>query len=331
MNRQPDDAIAIVADIGGTNARFACVNTRRFIIKNVVTYRCADFVNFAEAFLTYQQQQGLMTVKQAAIAVACPVHDDWIRMTNLDWQFSINEMKRHLGLHHLMIMNDFAAVAMSLMQLPPEEKIQIGEGGIKNKKPVVFLGPGTGLGLAYLIPHEDRYLPFPSEGGHMGWKAQTEQEWFIHRFLTRQHGHVSVERVLSGAGLESLYLALADYKKQVAEPRSASDITALALTGESSLAVDAVNQFFASLGSFAGDLALNLNAFGGVYIAGGIVPKLLPLLLQSKFRARFEEKGRFHLFNRQIATYVITTEQPGLLGAAVYLKQNGMEKVHDVL
>ncbi len=184
-----------------------------------------------------------------------------------------------------------------------------------------MLGAGTGLGVAHLIPYAEGYIPVAGEGGHVTWAAQTEQEWFIQRFLAEQYDHVSWERLLSGPGLESLYLALAAYQRQQVNPLPASEIANLALTGESTLAQAAVAQFFASLGSFAGDLALTLGAFGGVYIAGGIVPRLLPLMEGSEFRDRFESKGRSSVFNRQIATQVIVAEQPGLLGAAVYLKQ----------
>ena len=181
------------------------------------------------------------------------------------------------------------------------------------------------IGLCLPQSAQSQSAVYPKPGTVFDRKLHTIQLWIhpdsLNQMLLKEYGHVSPERLLSGPGLEAIYKALALYRQQVAEPLSAAEIARLALSGQSSLAVDTVQQFFASLGSVAGNLALTLSTFGGVYIAGGIVPKLLPLLADSEFRARFEAKGRFSAFNRQIATYVVTAEQPGLVGAAVYLNQ----------
>jgi len=171
------------------------------------------------------------------------------------------------------------------------------------------------------VPTAQGYLPLPGEGGHTDWTAQNEQEWAIQRYLAAHFGHVSPERLLSGPGLESVYLAIAAYRQQEVAPKSAADIGRDALAGSCALSQAVVQQFFAALGALAGDLALTLSTFGGVYVAGGITPKLLPLLQSSEFRSRFEAKGRFTAFNQRIPTYIVTAEQPGLLGCAVYLKQ----------
>jgi glucokinase len=314
-------AHAIVADIGGTNARFSRVELASLALDKVAVYPCAEFATLADALTHYQQQQGLTDIKHVAIAIACPVTSDQISMTNFHWRFSVKAMQQQLGLEALQVMNDFTAVAMCLPALTAAQRVKIGPGEIQHGKPMAVLGAGTGLGVAHLLPVNDQFVPLPGEGGHVDWAAQTEQEWFIQQMLAKEYGHVSPERLLSGPGLEAIYKALALYRQQVAEPLSAAEIAKQALTGECALARDTVLQFFASLGSVAGDLALTLSTFGGVYIAGGIAPRLLPLLADSEFRARFEAKGRFSAFNRQIATYVVTAEQPGLVGAAVYLKQ----------
>ena len=319
MVKQPSHAI--VADIGGTNARFSRVALDTLALDKVAVYPCAQFATLADALTHYKQQQGLADIKHVAIAIACPVNGDHVSMTNFHWQFSIKAMQQQLGLAALNVINDFTAVAMCLPALGSEQKIKVGAGTVQPDKPMAVLGAGTGLGVAHLLPVEGRFIALPGEGGHVDWAAQNEQEWFINQMLLKEYGHVSPERLLSGPGLEAIYKALALYRQQVAEPLSAAEIARLALSGQSSLAVDTVQQFFASLGSVAGNLALTLSTFGGVYIAGGIVPKLLPLLADSEFRARFEAKGRFSAFNRQIATYVVTAEQPGLVGAAVYLNQ----------
>ncbi|HSG52253.1 MAG TPA: glucokinase [Rheinheimera sp.] len=312
---------AIVADIGGTNARFSRVDLASLQLDKVAVYPCAEFATLADALVHYQQQQGVETIKHVAIAIACPVTGDNVSMTNFHWQFSVKAMQQQLGLEALSVINDFTAVAMCLPALTPEQKIKIGTGEAQGDKPMAVLGAGTGLGVAHLVPFHGKYMPLPGEGGHVDWAAQTEQEWFIQRMLTKEYGHVSPERLLSGPGLEAIYKALALYRKQVVSPLTAAEIAAKALDNSSDLAVATVQQFFATLGSVAGDLSLTLSTFGGVYIAGGIVPKLLPLIKDSEFRTRFEAKGRFSAFNRQIATYVVTAEQPGLVGAAVYLKQ----------
>ena len=319
MVKQPSHAI--VADIGGTNARFSRVALDSLTLDNVAVYPCAQFATLADALTHYMQQQSLTDIKHVAIAIACPVNGDHVSMTNFHWQFSVKAMQQQLGLAALNVINDFTAVAMCLPALGSEQKIKVGAGTVQPGKPMAVLGAGTGLGVAHLLPVDGRFIALPGEGGHVDWAAQNEQEWFIQQMLLKEYGHVSPERLLSGPGLEAIYKALALYRQQVAEPLSAAEIARLALSGQSSLAIDTVQQFFASLGSVAGNLALTLSTFGGVYIAGGIVPKLLPLLADSEFRARFEAKGRFSAFNRQIATYVVTAEQPGLVGAAVYLNQ----------
>ncbi|WP_133134141.1 glucokinase [Legionella rubrilucens] len=312
---------AIVADIGGTNARFSRVDLRNLQVDRLAVFPCAQFAGLDAALKHYQHSQHLQDIRHAAIAIACPVTSDQISMTNLDWQFSIQDLKHQLQLEQLQVVNDFTATAMSLPVLPITDRLQIGGGLVDEGKPKVVLGAGTGLGVAHLVPTTEGYIPLPGEAGHGGWAAQTEQEWFIQRFLQERYGHVSVERIISGPGLENLYLAIAAFNQQPVEPLTAAEIAHKALTQQSPLACAAVSQFFASLGSFAGDLALSLSTFGGVYIAGGIVPRLLPLMAESEFRHRFEAKGRFAVFNRNIATFVVATEQPGLLGAAVYLKQ----------
>ncbi|MCC5851678.1 MAG: glucokinase [Alkalimonas sp.] len=316
-----DAKYAIVADIGGTNARFSRVNLQDLSLDKVQVFACADFASLADALQHYREQQQL-SLGDVAIAIACPVQGDEVRMTNFHWQFSIQAMKQQLRLSTLLVMNDFTAVAMCLPVVQQGQSVQIGQGQPKQGHPMAVLGAGTGLGVGHLLPLTGGlYLPLPGEGGHTDWAPVTAQEWAIHQFLAAKYGHVSPERLLSGPGLEDLYLAIADYQQRAVEPLSAAAITAAAEQGDDAVAVATLEQFFASLGSLAGDLALTLSTAGGVFIGGGIVPRLLPLLERSAFRSRFEQKGRFQAFNQAIPTYVITAEQPGLTGAALYLKQ----------
>lgn len=312
---------AIVADIGGTFARFCRIHLDTLVMDKVAIYPCADFISLEAVFLTYQRAEALEDIKLAAFAIACPVLGDCVSMTNSAWHFSIQELKQRLHLEELQVMNDFNAISMSLPLLTTHQLHQIGQGKPSQAEVKVVLGAGTGLGLAYLIPGPEGYVAYAGEGGHASWGAQTQQEWFIYNELQEHYNHVSYERLLSGHGLEDLYKALAKYHEQDKPPLKAADIIAKAVAGQDDVAYAVVSQFFKSLGAYAGDMALTFSAFGGVYIAGGIVPRLLSLIDASDFRVSFEAKGRFRDFNAKIPTYVITEPQPGLLGAALFLKR----------
>ena len=317
---------ALVADIGGTNARFAVVDLHTLELEKISLFVCADFPSLADAIRSYQETHQLQWLKHAIIAIACPVHQDTVHMTNFHWRFSISGLKKELEFHSLHVINDFTAIAMSLPYLSDKDIKQAGAGNSIAEKPRVVLGAGTGLGVSTLVFTDEYYEVLPGEGGHMSWAAENEQEWFIQRFLADKYQHVSAERILSGAGLENLYQALAAYQSLAVPPLRAEEIAHSALSEKCPLAKAAVLQFFASMGAVAGNLALAIGAFGGVYIAGGIVPKLLVLLSESTFRERFEGKGRFAAYNRQIPTYIISAGQPGILGAAVWLKQYRIKK-----
>lgn len=312
---------AIVADVGGTFARFARVRLADLVMDKIQIYTCAEFLSLESVLITFQNQHALHDLKRVSIAIACPVNGDLVSMTNCNWSFSITSLKEKLGLIELKVINDFSAIAMSLPVLTEQEKVQVGQGHSVNNQVSVVLGAGTGLGVAYLVPNQQGYVSYGGAGGHSGWGATTEQEWFIYTYLKKIYSHVSHERILSGHGLENLYKAITAFHNKETKPLSAPEIINLALNHQNKIAEEAVAQFFVSLGVYAGDLALVLDAFGGVFIAGGIVPRLLPLIQQSQFRSCFEDKGRFRGFNSQIPTYVITAEQPGILGAAVYLRQ----------
>jgi len=321
--------IAIVADIGGTNARFSSVHLQHMYVSNTNVFSCSDFPDLASAFQFYKQRHNLENIKQAAIAIACPIQGDQVQMTNFHWQFSIKKLKQDLGLKHLKVMNDFTAAAMCIPQIKDNEKIQIGPGAARNDQPSIILGAGTGLGVATLFPDDHGFKVLPGEGGHADWCVHDEQEWFIYTFLSERYGHVSIERVLSGAGIEDIYQALSAFYHQAPQPLDASQIASLALKRECKIAISTINQFIKTLAHVSGDLALTQAALGGVYIAGGIVPKLLKLINPLCFRQCFEAKGRFESYNQLIATYIISASQPGIIGAAAYLRQL-MEQDSDV-
>lgn len=314
---------ALIADIGGTHARFAGIDIEQddLVLQNIAVYACADFENIENAIAFYQQQQGLKEIHHAVLAMATPIAQDAVSMVNCNWHFSIQNLKQILKLDTLYVINDFMAQAMCLPALQEHDLIQIGEGYIDKTQPKIILGAGTGLGMASLIPTPQGFMPVPGEGGHTTWPATTPKEWFIQRFLAEQWEHVSAERLLSGPGLENIFRALAAYHQKSVPALTAKDIIEQALTQESALVNETIEQFMISLGQIAGNFALTTHSRGGVYLTGNILLKLQPFFNHGLFRSGFENKGRFKSFNQQIATYLMIRPHPGLLGAAFYLKR----------
>ncbi|PSJ47789.1 glucokinase [Zobellella endophytica] len=307
----------LIADIGGTNARFALVNEGSLAVRDIRVLQVAAFAGIEPAIRHYLAEMGqpLEGVKRACLAIACPVEQDRIAMTNGGWVFSRQALQRALALSELRVINDYAALAYSIPHLAEHEKVRVGGGEARGGYPIALLGPGTGLGVGGLVGGR----PLVTEGGHVDFAPNDEVELAMLRFLWREYPHVSAERLLSGMGLENIYRALCAYHGETAESYSAADIGRHALAGSDQRCVDTVARFFAILGSVAGNLALTMGALGGIYITGGIVPRLLPCLSRSPFRERFEAKGRFHDYMAGIGTWVVVAEQPGLLGAAVAL------------
>jgi glucokinase len=310
----------LVADIGGTNARFAIALGDVNKITQIKSVRTADYPSFVLAVRDYLRSVGAPKIQDAAIAVATAVNGDQIKMTNCPWQFSIEAAREELGLTNLHVLNDFEALALSLPLIPKNELEKIGGGEPREHAPIVLLGAGTGLGVASLVRADQRWIALPGEGGHVSISAANEREEKIIAFTRRQHKHVSAERLLSGMGLQNIYHAVASLSGVEPQRLEPSFITNEALRGGDKFCVEAVEVFCAMLGTVAGNLALTIGARGGVYIGGGIVPKLGDYFARSSFRARFESKGRFSAYLAPIPTYVIHAESPALLGAATALK-----------
>jgi glucokinase len=321
----PDSAAAplrLIADIGGTNARFALL--RSGAIRDEHVLACADFPNIVAAAEHYLAKVGAAAPRQrpveAAVAIAGPVTGDLIRMTNHVWQFSAAATRSQLDLERLIFMNDFTALALAIRHLPAAELRPVGVGRAVAGAPMALIGPGTGLGVSGLIPvtgpEHLRWVPLQGEGGHVTLSVMTERELDILAVLRREWSHVSAERVLSGPGLVNLYEALCTIEKIAREPLTPKQITERALAGSCRLCLEAVNTFCALLGTLAGDLVLTLGALGGVYIGGGIVPRLGEMFIQSRFRDRFEDKGRYAGFLAEVPAYVINTRLPAFIGLA---------------
>ena len=326
-----DSEINIIADIGGTNMRVALIDAQGNIA-NITIYACADYISLAEVLTDFITQQQLVGKKvNACLAIACPVDKDLIVMTNLPWQFSQTQLKAELQFNELVLINDFTAIAHAIPYLGAAQKVQIGVGDVIANKPISICGAGTGLGVANLIAIDSGWHSLSGEGGHVDLAPVDQQEVAILQFLSKKYPRVSYEQVLSGLGIEQIYQALSFEKNGEITKLSAKQITEKALSGSCSLAVETLAQFCRILGSFAGNLALTLGSYGGVYIAGGIVPRFIEFFASSEFRQRFEQKGRLSSFTQPIPTFVVTEKQPGLLGASAYLNQFMSEQANDII
>jgi glucokinase len=307
----------LLADIGGTNARFAILSNGA--IENVCVLDGAKYSSIDDAARAYLAQVDV-TPKASAMAIAAPIVGDSVRMTNHSWQFSVAALRRELHLERLIVLNDFTALAMSLRYLPRDELTQLGGSRAVADSAIALLGPGTGLGVSGLVPHRDdtqtRWTPLQGEGGHVTLPAQSQREAAVIDLIYQRFGHVSAERAISGSGLINLYAAICSLDRVNAKPLQPSDVTDHALANSNQQCAEALRMFCAMLGTIAGDLALTLGAIGGVYIGGGIVPRLGDYFLNSEFRTRFEGKGRYREYLAAIPAFVIRSSAPAFYGLA---------------
>jgi len=318
------DGARLLADIGGTNARFA-LETAPGHFEAIEVLACSEHATLADAIRSYLALPQVAAhhggIRHAAIAIANPVTGDQVRMTNHHWAFSIEALRIDCGFATLEVVNDFSALARSLPHLG-QHKLQVGGGAPVAGAPLGLLGAGTGLGVSGLVPGVDgHWTALRSEGGHVGFAPVNETEIAILQYAWREFEHVSCERLLSGAGVELIYRALADRAGRPGESLAAPEISRRALSGECHLCDEVLETFCGMLGTAAGNLAITLGAQGGVYIGGGIVPRLGERFLASSFRRRFEQKGRFSAYLAAVPTYVITAEYPAFLGVSAILSE----------
>ncbi len=309
----------LLADIGGTNVRFALLPEASFTPQDETNLQCADFRGLEEAVAYYLEQVGHPAITDAAMAVATAVTGDLIKLTNSPWAFSIEQARRRLKLNRLLVINDFTALALSLPRLLPEELRKVGRGDGVRATPIALLGAGTGLGVSALIPSGDRWIPLQGEGGHVAFSAMSEREDAILKVLRARFGHVSAERLLSGPGLVNIYRALCEIDHFVPRTYNPEQVSTLGLCADDAQCAEALQIFCAALGTAAANLVVSLGARAAVYIGGGVVPKLGDYFEHSNFRSRFEHKGRFSSYVAQVPTYVILAETPALRGLAMAL------------
>jgi glucokinase len=324
-NKQTRSAYAdgprLVADIGATHARLA-LETAPGVLRHAAVLRCDDYAGIVPLLQAYLAGHAGVRIVHAALALANPISGDMIRMTNRDWQFSTDEVRRALGLSTLLIVNDFTALAMAVPGMKSGDLLQVGGGKPAPHSVSGVLGPGTGLGVSGVIPTVDGFVTLGSEGGHVNFAPADEREFAILQFAWREWTHVSNERLLSGPGLELIHRALAHRNGVQAPARSAAEVVSCALEEHDRLCLEVLECFAGMLGGAAANLAVTLGAFGGIFIGGGIIPRIADWFATSPFRARFEAKGRFTDYLAQIPTYVIMTPNRALQGVAAILSEH---------
>lgn len=317
----PNSSPALVADIGGTNARFAIADSGKVSLERVLPVK--DFNHPRDAIQAYLKDVDVK-VGLGCLAVACPVHTNPIQLTNSHWQFFPDSLAKELGFSKLKIINDFTALSLAIPLMQESDVVKFGSGKVMPDKPIGVLGPGTGLGMSGLIPSpsKDEWIPLQGEGGHISYSAQTELEIEVVRILHQEFPRVSAERILTGAGIQRLYRAMCIVNDKASENLEPNEIAELAINRKDDACVSALDIFAAALGDVAGDLGLVLGAFGGIYLGGGIVSKHYKYFIQSSLRRRFENKGRFDSYMRDIPTFIIQSELSALKGCAVAISND---------
>lgn len=311
----------LLADVGGTNARFGLERARGYIT-DIKVYSGKDFISLAEAIRHYFQDINCYNVKHAVIAIANPVYGDQIKMTNHHWNFSTALLKKELNLETLCVINDFAALAMAVPVLQNHQRQKIGSviSDSDKKGILAVVGAGTGLGVASVIPIRHQWVPLASEGGHSSFSPSNLTEEHILQYAKKLFpGHVSYERIASGPGIKLIYAALAERSGRLVERELSNAVIVERAHEGDSLSKETIEVFCSVLGNFAGNVALTMGSTGGVYIGGGVVPKLGNLFVNSPFRERFEAKGRFNNYLKRVPTYLIIAPMPAFIGASVML------------
>lgn len=302
--------VLLLVETGGTHTRCA-VSHGGGGPEHVVVFKNAGYPNLESVIADYLDTPGMSPPSRAALAVAAPTHVHPLELTNLGWSVDTLQLEHRFGWRDASVVNDFEALACAVPMLADEELSTIRAGEPVSNMPVGLLGPGTGLGVSGLVPCAGAWYPINGEGGHVTLAAADDAEAEILRALRRSHGHVSAERVLCGAGLLRLYRLIAS----AATADSPDEITRLANQGDEA-ALQTLELFFRFLGTVAGDLALTLGARGGIYLGGGILPRVRRHLLASGFGQRFIDKGRFSEYLETIPVYLIEADTPALRGLA---------------
>ena len=316
-----DRADVILADVGGTNARFAVLTGDG--LGPVTTMAVRDHPSFTDAVAAFAvRHPECGSARHAFLALAGAIDGDRCALTNSSWIVERGELRSRFGWTDVRMINDFEAVAWSLPHLGRDHLHQIGGHDPAVGAPMVALGPGTGLGVAAWVPGDTGAFVLRSEGGHVTVPGSSVREDAVIALLRQRVGHVSAERVVSGQGLEHLYQAIRTIDAQPAPDRTAPEITRAAMSGECATSGAALDLFCAMLGEMAGNFALSFAARGGVFIAGGIARHIVDHLSRSDFRSRFDAKGRMSRYVAPIPVYLILHDNPAFIGMQVLAGRN---------
>jgi glucokinase len=315
----------LAGDLGGTKTLLGLFERgdRRPRVVASHAYQTHEFTSFAAILDAFARDLGrTSTIEAAAIGVAGPVVDQMARLTNVDWDVSAAEIARRLGTRRVALLNDLEAMAQGIPVLNDAELVVLQRGAAKPEGHAVVIAAGTGLGQAYLRRIDGRLVPVPSEGGHADFAARTDREIDFLRMLRARFGRAEVEQVLSGPGLVNLHrFTHAGHACEAVLGRAPHEIpaaiSAAAIDGRCPACGEALSMFVEAYGSEAGNLALRGVATGGVFIGGGIAPKILPALQDGRFMAAFHAKGPMTDLLSAVPVQVIVNPDAGLLGAAV--------------
>jgi glucokinase len=310
----------LIGDIGGTNARFSIVLDANSEASEPIIVKTADFDTIGDAIQSAVLDHTSLHPNSAVLAVAGPVESDEIPLTNCPWVVKPKQMLANLGLSDIVVLNDFEAQALAVVALGDEHMEKIGGGAPEPNAGRVVLGPGTGLGVAGLVHALGRWIPIPGEGGHMDIGPRSPRDFEVFPHIEPIEGRISGEQILCGRGLVNVYRAVAQADGKPSPLSQPAEITAAALEKTDPVAEEALSIFATCLGRTAGDLALVFMSRGGVFLTGGIAPKILPALKAGNFRAAFEDKAPHSALMRTMPVYVVTQPLAALAGLAAFAR-----------
>ncbi|MEH1874746.1 glucokinase [Nostoc sp.] len=334
--------LLLAGDIGGTKTILQLVEKSDSPAIHTIyqeSYHSADFPDLVPIVQKFLVKANTATPEKACFAIAGPIVNNTAKLTNLAWFLDTERLEEELGIPHISLINDFAAVGYGISGLQKQDLLTLQVGKPQPETPIGIIGAGTGLGQGFLIKQGNHYQVFPSEGGHTDFAPRNEIEFQLLKYLLAKHDiqRVSVERVVSGMGIVAIYQFLRDRKFAVESPDIAqivrtweqeagqeeksvdpgAVIGTAALEKRDRLCEQTLQLFIEAYGAEAGNLALKLLPYGGLYIAGGIAPKILPLIEDNGFLLNFTQKGRMRRLLEEIPVYVILNPQVGLIGAAL--------------
>ncbi len=318
MNKKP----ILIADIGGTNARFALVDDSEHFFCETQTLEAADFETLTDAIDLYLQSHNIAQLSGISLAVAAPIHNEQAVFLNSHWRVNCQELRTRYKVENAHLLNDWEAIAYSLSGINHTQLRSIGDQHqpkFKSDYCLGAIGPGSGLGISGLICRNGNLVPITTEGGHAGFAPENQYQGKLLAYLQQKYdGRVSRERLLSGPGIVNIHEALCNIHGQNNPGLTAANIANLGLEQEDAICEEALSLFFEILGQVAGDIALELGCYDGVFIGGGICQRYPEELANSHFRRGFENKGRHSDVMKGIPTWLITHQNPGLLGASVF-------------